>query len=263
MIKWFVEPDSIVRKIWGDADVVLLIFVGGAAEFALNRAVDWLFFTNKLPSDPIGRFFSTVGYAQEIVFAEEHKALQTLQRINAVHSSVERKRGDLIPDWANRDVLYLLIDYSQRAFELARRPLTHAEQDELYQVFHRVGTALNISQVPQDYADWQQDRERHLAADLVYSPYTDALYAAYRRDLSWWRYTLLLQLQAMLVPETVRQLLQLPRRPWLRPAVALYPFAGRLGLRTFYQRALIPPKHLPAAQRLQLLTPSAAPIHPQ
>src|SRR5215203_707647 len=139
MTKWFVQPDSIVRQIWGDTDVVLLIFTGGAAEFALNRAVDWLFFTNKLPSDPIGRFFSTVGYAQEIVFAEEEKALQTLQRINAVHRSVERKRDDVIPDWAYRDVLYLLIDYSLRAFELTKRPLTLIEKEELFQLFHRVG----------------------------------------------------------------------------------------------------------------------------
>lgn len=253
MTKWFVQRDSIVRQIWGDTDVVLLIFAGGAAEFALNRAVDWLFFTNKLPSDPIGRFFSTVGYAQEIVYAEEEKAQQALQRINAVHHAVERKRNDIIPDWANRDVLYLLIDYSQRAFELARRPLTQAEKEELYQVFHRVGTALHIPELPEDYAAWQIDREHHLKADLVRGAYTDALYAAYRRDLGWWRYALLLQIQAILVPDTVHQYLQLPKRPWLRPAMALYPYAEQLGLRTLYQRLLIPPKHLPAAQRLQLL----------
>ena len=35
----FVTRDSIVRKIWGDADTVLLVFAGCAAEFALNRAV--------------------------------------------------------------------------------------------------------------------------------------------------------------------------------------------------------------------------------
>ncbi len=51
----FVGRDSIVRRIWGDGDMVLLIFAGSAAEFALNRAVDWLFFPGKLPDDPIGR----------------------------------------------------------------------------------------------------------------------------------------------------------------------------------------------------------------
>jgi hypothetical protein len=39
--------------------MVLLVFAGSAAEFALNRAVDWLFFTGKVPSDPIGRLFGS------------------------------------------------------------------------------------------------------------------------------------------------------------------------------------------------------------
>ena len=66
----FVDPGSVVRRIWGDGDMVLLVFAGSAAEFALNRAVDWLFFTGKLPGDPIGRLFSTAGHAQQIVFAD-------------------------------------------------------------------------------------------------------------------------------------------------------------------------------------------------
>src|ERR1051325_11309515 len=89
----FVARGSVVRKIWGDPEVVLLVFAGSAAEFALNKAVDWLFFTGKIPNDPVGRLFSTVRYAQEIVFANEETALHTLGRINAVHGSVERQRG--------------------------------------------------------------------------------------------------------------------------------------------------------------------------
>ena len=50
----FVQCSSIVRRIWGDPDLVLLIFAGSAAEFALNRSVDWLFFTGEIPRDPIG-----------------------------------------------------------------------------------------------------------------------------------------------------------------------------------------------------------------
>ena len=100
----FVHRRSIVRKIWGDPDLILLIFAGSAAEFALNRAVDWLFFTGKIPTDPIGRLFSTVRYAQEIVFVDEATARRTLDRINASHRAVERQRMQTIPDWAFRDV---------------------------------------------------------------------------------------------------------------------------------------------------------------
>src|ERR1044071_6130540 len=119
----FVDRRSIVRTIWGDPDLVLLIFAGSAAEFALNRAVDWLFFTGAIPRDPIGRLFSTVRYAQQIVFVDEERARQTLDRINAQHASVEHARGQTIPDWAYRDVLYMLIVFSERAYALFYRPL--------------------------------------------------------------------------------------------------------------------------------------------
>src|SRR3954453_18612573 len=107
MIRPFVAPGSIVRRIWGDADTILLVFAGSAAEFALNRAVDWLFYTGRLPGDPMGRLFSTARFAQEIVFADEETARSTLARIRVAHDSVERSRGGRIPDWAHRDVLYM------------------------------------------------------------------------------------------------------------------------------------------------------------
>jgi hypothetical protein len=134
----FVQQGSIVRKIWGDPDVVLLIFAGSAAEFALNKAVDWLFFTGEIPRDPIGRLFSTVRYAQDIVFADAETAQRTLERINAQHASVEHDRKQAIPDWAYRDVLYMLIDYSERAYALLYGPLSQAQKSDLFEVFLRV-----------------------------------------------------------------------------------------------------------------------------
>lgn len=56
-MKWFVNEGSIVREIWGKADTILFIFAGASAEFALNKSVDWLYFTGKLPADPLGRLF--------------------------------------------------------------------------------------------------------------------------------------------------------------------------------------------------------------
>src|SRR5689334_24237784 len=110
-MKWFVREDSVVRKIWGNADTILLIFGGAAAEFALNKAVDWLYFTGRLPADPIGRLFSTVMYARQIVFSENEKALQAIDKISSIHKGVEKNRGTQIPDWAYRDVLFMLIHY--------------------------------------------------------------------------------------------------------------------------------------------------------
>jgi len=230
--------------------MVLLVFAGSAAEFALNRAVDWLFFTGKLPNDPISRLFSTAGYAQGIVFADALTAARTLDRIVAVHQAVERERGQAIPDWAHRDVLYMLIDYSERAHELLAHPLTADEREELYDVFRRVGTGLRIPDLPRTYAEWKADRELHLRRDLVRGEGTDALYAQYRKHLGAWRYGVLRRIQAILAPVHVRGLLRLKRAEWLRPVIGLYPLLVRAGLRSLIQRLLMPPPYLPAIREL-------------
>src|SRR5438045_6189449 len=96
---YFVEERSVVRKIWGKGDTVLFVFAGASAEFALNKAVDWLYFTGRLPADPLGRLFSTVMYARNIVFAERSAAEKTIDKITSIHSAVEANRGAKMPDW--------------------------------------------------------------------------------------------------------------------------------------------------------------------
>jgi uncharacterized protein (DUF2236 family) len=247
---YFVRPDSIVRKIWGDADVILLVFAGSAAEFALNRAVDWLFFTGKLPADPIARLFSTVRYAQEIVFAPEQKARQAIARMSAIHGGVEQKRGYQIPDWAYRDVLYMLIDYSIRAYETLHRPLTDAEREEVFSTFRQVGAGMNVPDLPTTYADWTIDRQAHLNRDLVRSEFTDKLFKRYREQLGGWRYILLRQAQAVLVPKPVSQLLSLPQHPPLSYGIGLYKVLNAAGLRSTVQRLLLPTEYLAQIQDL-------------
>ncbi len=253
----FVSPDSVVRRIWGDADLVLLVFAGAAAEFALNRAADWLFVTGALPADPLGRLFSTAAAAQRIALGTRGQAERALAGIRAAHAAVERRRGARIPDWAHRDVLYLLVDYSERAFAALHRPLTPAERAELYAVFRRVGVGLAIPELPGDYDGWQADRERHMARDLAATPQTRALYAAYRRALGPWRYALLRQVQGALAPERVRALLALPRRPWAAGLFPLYPALTRHGLGPVVRRLLVPPAHLAAVQQLDRPAPPA------
>lgn len=242
-VRDFVEPRSIARAIWGDPDLVLLIFAGSAAEFALNRAVDWLFFTGEIPRDPIGRLFSTVRYAQEIVFVDEEKARRTLDRINAQHASVEKQREQTIPDWAYRDVLYMLIDYSERAYALLYRPLSQPQKRELFEVFLRIGEALHIPELPATYAEWQVDRRRHLVRDLSYSKHTSMLYQAYRRHLGLLRYHLLLEVQALLVPDEVRRLLDLNSNILISGLAQTYGFIRGGSLQSLVHTLLIPPRY--------------------
>jgi uncharacterized protein (DUF2236 family) len=239
----FVRRPSIVRTIWGNPDLVLLIFAGSAAEFALNRAVDWLFFTGEIPRDPIGRLFSTVRYAQEIVFGDEAKARRTLDRINLQHASVEQERRQAIPDWAYRDVLYMLIDYSQRAYALLYGPLSQRQKSELFEVFLRIGEALRIPALPETYADWKLDRHRHLVRDLSYSKHTAMLFQSYRRHLGVWRYRLLLEVQAVLVPNEVRGLLRLNSKPLIAGLAQTYGIIGRSYVQSMVHTLLIPPRY--------------------
>lgn len=241
---YFVKRGSVVRQIWGDADVILLVFAGSAAEFALNRAVDWLFFTGKLPADPIARLFSTVRYAQEIVFQPDDKARQTIARMGSIHMGVEQKRGYSIPDWAYRDVLYMLIDYSERAYEMLHRPLSDSEREELFHTFREVGAGMHVPDLPDTYAAWKLDRQAHLNRDLVRREFTDKLFQRYREQLGSWRYDLLRQVQAMLVPKQVSQLLDLPKKTLLAYSLGLYGMLNALGLRSLVQRVLLPTEYL-------------------
>ena len=235
--------------------MVLLVFAGSAAEFALNRAVDWLFFTGKVPGDPLGRLFATARYAQQIVFADELDASSTLDRIRAIHSAVERQRGLRIPEWAHRDVLYMLIDYSERAYELLHRPLSPNEQNELYDVFYRVGMGLGISHLRPSYMEWRADRDLHLTADLLFTEGTERLFAQYRRHLGPWRYRLLLRVQAILAPRYVRSLLQFKSATWLRGVMRFYPMLVRIGLQSMIRRLLLPPSYLPTVRGLDHMPP--------
>ncbi len=239
-----------MRRIWGDGDIMLFVFAGAAAEFALNRAVDWLFFTGSLPADPMARLFSTARFVKEIVFVEEAVAYRTMERINRIHQAVEHERGEQIPFWAHRDVLYLLIDYSERAYSLLYQPLTTAEKDELYRVFRRVGEGLCIPELPGSYTEWQQDRARHLRQDLAFSPHTAALYARYRHQLGFWRWHLLRQVQAVLVPECVGRLLNLRPLPGLRHGLRSYRPLVRLGMGPLIRRFLVPREHLAQVQQM-------------
>ena len=240
---FFVDKNSIVRKIWGKGDTILFIFAGASAEFALNKAVDWLYFTGRLPSDPLGRLFSTVSYARQIVFSDYDKALYAIDKITSIHKSVEQDRGAEIPDWAYRDVLFMLIDYSIRSFEVLERKLNEDEKAEVFDVFNRVGLRMRIKGLPDTYHDWLLMRKDHLEQNLIHSKFSSDLYQQYRKHLGWPRYMLLKQAQVMVVPERVNSLLSLGKVPLLTPVLGLYKFSRLLKLDWLLKDAILPKEY--------------------
>ena len=239
----FVKRESIVREIWGKGDTILFIFAGASAEFALNKAVDWLFFTGRLPADPLGRLFSTVNYARQIIFYDIETAEQAIDKMTAIHSGVETSRGASIPDWAYRDVLFMLIDYSIRSYELLERKLTETEKEEVCNVFFNVGHRMGLKGLPCNLLEWREMRADHLNKNLENGNYTSELYKQYKKHLGKIRYKLLREAQILVVPEKVNGMLMLGKFSLIKPVLQLYKLSRKLKLDSFMKSLILPSKY--------------------
>ena len=254
MMTYFVDKDSIVRQIWGKSDTILLVFAGASAEFALNKAVDWLYFTGKLPKDPLGRLFSTVNYAKLIVFSERESALSAIDNISAIHGSVEMKRGKTIPDWAYKDVLFMLIDYSIKSFETLERPLSIYEKEEVLKVFREVGERMKLKQLPLTYNEFEMVRQHHLEGNLYNGDFTKDLYKQYRKHLGFIRYRLLIETQILLLPDSAREKLNLRRFTLLKPLVLVYKIFRSFKLDWVLKDILLPTAYKADIKHLNIIT---------
>lgn len=249
-MSYFVEPGSIVRTIWAKSETVLLIFAGASAEFALHKTVDWLYFTGKLPQDPVGRLFSTVSYAQSIVFSHKAEALSSIDAINHIHGQVEAKRGTTIPNWAYRDVLFMLIDYSIRGFELLNRKLTPLEKEEIFRVFMKVGKRMFIEDLPHDFITSEAMRKESLKNHLEHSPLTKHLFGQYRKQLGPIHFQLLQAIQGQIVPEPVRRALHLKKYRIISPMINLYHLSRWFHLDRLIKDLLLPTCYKEQIQKL-------------
>ncbi len=254
---YFVSEASIVRRIWGKSDTILFIFAGASAEFALNKAVDWLYFTGRLPADPIGRLFSTVKYARAIIFSGQQSAYKAIDAMAAIHSDVESKRGAKIPDWAYRDVLFMLIDYSIRSFEVLERKLTCHEKTEVFEVFNRVGRRMGLVGLPQTFDDWEQMRAQHLLEDLQYSRYTGDLFLQYKKHLGALRYRILTNAQTLVAPAKVRELLGFRNSNLMKVMVALYKVSRLFKADALLKALVLPARYVDEIRSLDVVPGSA------
>lgn len=241
--EYFVDKDSVVRKIWGKSDTILFIFAGASAEFALNKAVDWLYFTGRLPVDPLGRLFSTVSYAKAIIFSEKQSALRAIDAMTSIHATVEARRASTIPDWAYRDVLFMLIDYSIRSFEVLEREMSRDEKIEVFEVFNRLGNRMGLKGLPQTFEEFEKMRQTHLKENLQHSNYTDDLFCQYRKHLGAVRYRILVETQTLVVPPRVNELLGFRKVSLLHPLLALYKVSTFLKIDWLLKAIILPTKY--------------------
>jgi hypothetical protein len=160
-----------------------------------------------------------------------------------IHTGVEQNRGVSIPDWAYRDVLFMLIHYSIVSYELLEKKLKTEEKEEVYNVFYRVGARMGLKQLPPTYAEWLPDRKAHLIENLKQSEYTIDLFHQYKKQLGAFRFKLLLEGQKLVVPKRVKALLHFGEFSLLTPLLPIYKICRFFKLDRLLSKMLLPAKY--------------------
>lgn len=219
-----------MRKIWGHPSCILLIFAGSSAEFALNPEAEWLFYTGKLPADPIERFLGTLRYSKELVFAPtDDDYRRTVKDIRSIHTHLERSRGRAIPESAYFDVLFMNIEYSIRSFPLVfGSELSPKGKDAVVASFRRMAELMAIPNAPADYASYARARQKRFKA-LGTSVWTERLLDSYRRALGRLAFFFLMAVYGALLEPAVRDKLGVKKGPLSRFFSRVYPLLCRCG----------------------------------
>ena len=148
-----------------------------------------------------------------------------------------------IPEWAYRDVLFMLIAYSVSSFEVLQRKLTDAEKEEIFDVFYRVGKRMGLKDLPKNYKEWEIAHTEHLQNDTIKSEFTIDLYKQYKKHLGFVRYHVLKQVQVLIVPKHVNKLLNLGHTRFLLPVLWLYKLSRKIRLDDAIMMATLPEKY--------------------
>jgi hypothetical protein len=220
---------EITRTIWGDADNILLIYVGSAAEFALNPENHWLFYTGKLPSDPLRRFERTLRYQRKLFFTPQEAMPALARHIKDIHRDVEKSRSQeegpiQISDQAYLQVFSMLIEYGILGFEyLHRRKMTLQERETYFNDMQSIAVMMEIRDFPEDYRHYLTRRARMVVSELQCNAFTVELMDAYRKRLPAFSYWGLLQFQACFIHPILASRLSLKTNRFFEWAYRIYP----------------------------------------
>jgi ER-bound oxygenase mpaB/B'/Rubber oxygenase, catalytic domain len=110
-------------------------------------------------------------------------------------------------------MLFILIDYGERAHEVVFGPMTETERASHFEVALALGQAMHLIGLPTTYAEYRDQRRHQLLEDYVRGHFTDELYGSYRRALGPLRFRHLRMVQASMLPEELRDVLRLKPYP--------------------------------------------------
>src|SRR5678809_815824 len=187
--------------------------------------------------------FSTVRYARRIVFSPGNEANKAIDAMRQIHTVVEQNRGFSIPDWAYRDVLFMLIYYSIASYELLEKKLSDEENEEVFNVFYRVGERMGLKDLPLTYSNWLPVRKAHLMEDLQKSEFTSDLFKQYKKHLGAMRFKVLIEGQKLVVPDNVKELLDFSDFSLLTPVVPLYKISRLMKMDWLLKNIILPSEY--------------------
>lgn len=221
----------ITRKIWGNPENILLIYVGSAADFALNPENHWLFFTMRLPSNPQKRFIETFSFNRRILMTPKEQVPELMMRIRNVHTGVEKSReikegvSQHISNKAYIEVGDMLIDYGVRGYEyLNHRKMSAEEKESYFSDMVAMFKLMRVEVADKSFVDFAKRRQNSLDNDLAVNGHTAELYAAYAKDLGAFQFWLLKQFQSYFIEPIAAQKLGLKRNPLFAPLYFVYPY---------------------------------------
>jgi hypothetical protein len=99
---------------------------------------------------------------------------------------------------------------------------------------------MQLKCLPAGYLQWVQMRQEHLQNDLAYSDYTTDLFKQYKKHLGPVRYLILKQVQALVSPPVVKNLLNLGKRVWFMPVLAGYKLFRAVHLENMVKEIILP-----------------------
>ncbi len=252
---------KITREIWSSPENIVLIYVGSAADFALNPENNWLFYTMRLPNDPQKRFIETFKHNQAIFFTPAEQVPAMLQKIREVHNRLEQSRTikesaeRKISNVAFKEVGDMLIAYGIRGYEyLNRRMLSDSEKQQYYSDMKASFEMMNITDLPELYEDWREWRDDDIKARLAKNEFTDKLYAAYRKDIGWLRYRVVLLFQGWFVNKEISRKLGIGKNPLFGPLYKLYPYIRSDFLFSLLIRFLVKPETAKVLREFKAVT---------
>ncbi len=238
-------PFETARRVWSDPTCMLLVFVGASGEFPLNPSVDWLFYTGRLPADPIARFLSTIDYLRRLIIADKETRNLEATKLKQLHQQLETNRGQQIPATSYRDVLCMDTMYSIRSVPLVTGvELSPDEKDQVVRDLSSVGQQMGIPDLPWTYDQLCEQRKERIPL-WVTNEFTKRLLDSYRRALGPVTYELLISAYPMMLEPELLDQLGLSKRILSSPMRWALTPACRMGLiRTLY-RILLPRKIKP------------------